>query len=501
MNLQYECFKPKVKVCLKKSKYKKSLKQLFFTLLIMSSATFTYSQANTRAEFVLQDSQTCYVFPVKTHGVLVQSEILPRSGKNETIKLDYYDVNLVKQKTDSFEISKCSDYTDSFQRDAFNYVLKWEKGNKFSLITTDFNSYKSSVFTGELPSQIIIYQFAVFGKYLYIRCSISKQNSLLQINLETKKQTKLPLRIEDVRRGDLYSKDLIVLGDELLVFVQAETGTKSTDLYMFKYSLDGQLLKTINLTQDINEIILEVQVAAIDDKVILSGTYSKTNTEFSQGIFFAELNDNKVVNPRFYNFLQLKKFAYNLSEKSQGAIDRKNEKLENKNVELMINTLAVIHAVQQENNGYLLACEFYTPDVMSNMFIFYTHAVLLKLNKKGDLMWDESIKIEKIGSNSYVKAKNVSINENSSGDISMSFAKADNHIITKTLDMNGKVLKEKALDITLLCNKDTKAKRYYSTVDSWYNDNFIASGVLKDLSKTSKGKRNIFFLQKLNSNN
>lgn len=478
-----------------------SIKQLSFTLFIVLSALLTYSQPNNRAEINLQESQACYVYPLKTYGVLVQSEITPKSGKNETVKLEYYDINLVKQKTDSFEILKCSDYNASFQRDALNYVLKWEKGNKFSLISTDFNGYKSSVFTGELPSQIIVYQFVVLGKYLYIRCSISKQNTLLQINLETKKQIKLPLRIQDVRRGDLYSKDLKVLGDELLVFVQAEISAKSTDLYMFKYTLEGKLLKTINLTRDINEIILEIQASIIDGNVILSGTYSKTSTEFSQGVFFAELKSDNVVNPRFYNFLQLKKFAYNLSEKSQGAIDRKNEKLENKNVELLINTLAVVHAVQKTSDGYLLACEFYKPDVMSSMFIFYTHAVLLKLNKKGDLLWDESIKIEKIGSNSYVRAINVSINVSSSGDINMSFAKADNHIITKSLDMNGKVLKEKTLDITSFVNIETKAKRYYSTIDAWYDDNFIASGVLKVASKTSGGKRNIFFLQKLNSNN
>jgi hypothetical protein len=317
--------------------------------------------------------------------------------------------------------------------------------------------------------------------------------------METKKQTKLPLRIEDVRRSDLYSRDLLVSGNEVFVFVQAEISAKSTELYMFKYSIEGKLLNTINLTKDINEKILETKVSVIDGRVMLSGTYSKTNSDYSQGAFFAELVNDNVVNPRFYNFLQLKKFSSYLSEKSQGAIERKSDKLEDKNTELLINTFAIIHAAQKVQDGYLLACEFYIPDPSYQNYISFTHACLLKLNLQGDLLWDESIKMNMLG-NGFTRRPVVAVNENSSGNITMSFARLKN-IVSKTMDKNGKVLKENVLDIKSLSNSDSKIKGNSYSLDSWYENFFIASGFQKVTSKATKEKREIFFMNKLSSDN
>jgi hypothetical protein len=501
MNSQSRCHNKTKgsKDCYQNSKWNTILKSLCLTLFILFSVLLTYSQTITRAEIDLRDSQSCYVFPVKAHGVLVQSEIIPRSGKKETVILDYFDVNLIKQKTDSFEILKCSDYYDSFQNEALNYILLWDKDNKFSLFTADFTSYKSTVFNGEMPSQIVVYQFAVLGKYLYIRCSINKQNTLLQINMETKKQTKLPLRIEDIRRNDLYSRDLQVLNDELLVFIQADINNNTSDLYMFKYSSEGKLLKTINLSKNIDEKIFEVKTTVIDNRILLSGTYAKTNSDYVQGVFFAELKDDQVVNPKFYNFLHLKNYGKFLTEKEQAAIERKSKKLADKDAELFINTYAIVHAVQKISEGYLLACDYYIPDPSSLNFISYTHASVLKLDQKGDLMWDESIKINMLGSG-FSRPPLVAVDENSFGCINMSFARGKN-IMSKTLDKNGKVLKEKVLDFKSLSSADTKTKGLSTKVDPWYDGYYIASGLQKVTSKSTKGKKDIYFIMKLSAEN
>jgi len=285
----------------------------------------------------------------------------------------------------------------------------------------------------------------------------------------------------------------------VFVFVQAEISAKSTELFMFKYSLDGKLLNTINLTKNIDEKILETKVSVIDGRVMLSGTYSKTNSEYSQGAFFAELTNDNVNNPKFYNFLQLKKFSAYLSEKAQGAIERKSDKLEDKNTELLINTFAIAHPMQKVHDGYLLACEFYIPDPNSLNFIFFTHACLLKLNLTGDLQGDESIKLDMIG-NGFTRRPVVAVNENSSGDISMSFAKLKN-IVSKTMDKNGKVLKEKVLDIKSLSSSDSKTRGNSYSLDSWYDNFFIASGPQKVTSKSTKEKKDIFVLNKLSSDN
>ena len=94
----------------------------------------------------------------------------------------------------------------------------------------------------------------------------------------------------------------------------------------------------------------------------------------------------------------------------------------------------------------------------------------------------------------------VAINENSSGDISMSFVKLKN-IVSKTMDKNGKVLKEKVLDIKSLSSSDSKTRGNSYSLDSWYDNFFIASGPQKVTSKTTKEKKDVFILSKLSSDN
>ena len=501
MNSPTTCIQSTAEVVFQNNYRNKAFKEIGYTLLFVFSVLLTYAQTNVRAEVDLQDNQSCTAIPVQSYGVILQSTIAPRSGRNGKYKLDYFDKDLVKQKSDSFSIANSSTLYYSFQKDGVNYTLNADNDKAFSLITADFHGYNSSIFNGELPSKTDVYQFVVVGQYLYIRCAISNQNTLLQVNMKTKKQTRLQLHIDDVRRGDLYSRDLQILNNELLVFVQADISNKTSDLYMFKYSMDGKLLKTINLSANIDEKMFDVKTAVIDNKILVSGTFAKTNSDYAQGIFFAELVSDEVVNPKFFNFLQLKNFSTYLTDKAQGAIERKNEKLANKDAELYINTFALVHTVLKSADGYTITCEMYVPNYVSGSLVnyYYTHAVILKLNIAGKLQWDQSIKLETDLGDTYLR-QIVATNESSTGDISMSFVKR-NTLTTKSMDKNGKVIKEKSLDIKSLSSADTKTRRNISTVDPWYENYFLASGFQRVASKSTKEKKDIYYMNKLSSDN
>ena len=127
------------------------------------------------------------------------------------------------------------------------------------------------------------------------------------------------------------------------------------------------------------------------------------------------------------------------------------------------------------------------------------HAVLLKINTEGKLQWDQSIKLETDLGDTYLR-QIVATNESSKGDISMSFVKR-NTLTTKSMDKNGKVVKEKSLDIKSLSSADTKTRRNISTVDPWYENYFLASGFQRVVSKSTKEKKDIYYMNKLSSDN
>jgi hypothetical protein len=467
------------------------------------------AQKNNLVEFDVDDDYIdATVIPVKEKGLLYVSFSKVKSSKNDKFSIAYYSKDLTKQKTESFSVEPKSYVFDAFADQDINFTLVLDNDNHYSLIYTDLTKQKSSKTDGELPKNTYVQQFVILGNYLYIRAVVGKQNSLLQINLTNKSLKEMPIRIGDNRRNNIYPQDIQVVDNELLAFVKVDIDKKTVDLYMLKYSKDGQLLKTINLTKDIKEKIVKLEACVIDGKVLLSGTYSKSKDEYAQGVIFAELTDDKVINVKLYNFLDLENFTSGMSNREQKAIDRKKDYQNDKNKELFINLFMVIHPLEKTSNGFCLVGEAYKPiyattygangTSYSTLVGFnYTQAVVLMLDNTGKLIWDQSLKMDVDVLPNKVK-KYVTVSENSSGDITLSFAE-ESKIKSKSMNASGSVINDNLTDMAKIDDRSSKAKRITAIVEPWYKNYFISYGTRIIPGNQSSKRKQVFFINKISA--
>lgn len=472
------------------------IKQFNLIFILIFSTLISKAQEITKAELDINtDLNFVIASPVDEYGLLCQQFSEKKSNQKGNCQLDFYSNQLIKQKTEILTIEDRCYNSVVFHKDEKNYTLFTSKSNRFTLVTADLKTYTTAQISGSLPSNSSIFQFVVLGNYAYLQAMIGKQTSLLQINIITGKLQQFPILIKDTRQRMLSLKDIQVLDKELLLFIRYDIDSRNVDLYLSKYDIAGQQIKAINLTRKISEKIISVKTSNIDGKLILSGTYSKTSADFSQGMFFAELVNDEVVNFKPYNFLHLNKPPAHLSQKEQAALTRKSDHLEDKNTELLMNSLMLIHAAEKSEKGYKIVGEMYTAVYWGNTVSYlFNQAILLKLSNSGELIWDENMKMDfgpDYGTGLY---NMVSVTENQAGDISMAFVKK-NEIISKTMNSNGKVIKENKVDINALNNN--KTKRTFSSIEHWYSKYYIASGLLKTASDATKEKKDVLFLNKI----
>ncbi len=505
----YSCsLSPSKKVFLKSSiDPLKSIRSFNLVFILLVISIQVSAQNSKRIELELDDNFIdATTTPVKEFGFLYQSFARDKSSKNDKYNVSYYSKELVKGKTESMPVKHNAFIFYSYQERTVNYTLFLDKNNYYALVTTDLNSQTSTKTEGELPKLTKVDQFVIVGNYLYLRAIIGKQNSLIQINLTNKKLQDMPIHIGTIRRNDINPQDLQVIDNELLAFVEAETDKKTADLYLLKYNKDGRLQKTINLTKDIHEKIINLEASLIDGKILLAGTFSKTRSGSSQGVFFAELNQDKVINVKFYNFLDLEHFSSTLGNRAQKAVERKKNYSNDKNKELLLNTLTIIHQVEKVKSGYCVIGEIYEPIYvtqrsptggMSRVLAGYnySHAIVLKLDATGNLLWDESLKMG-FDVETYNLLRYVSFSETISGDITIAFADR-NKINTKTMNYGGTVINENTSDMAVSEARKDKAKRTTTVIEPWYENYFIAYGTQLIPGNHSTKRREIFFIEKL----
>jgi hypothetical protein len=349
------------------------------------------------------------------------------------------------------------------------------------------------------------------GKAVF-KTNHSKISILVIVDLKTGATKGIPFRIEDYGRTDVTIEDYQVYDNEILTFVNAKKNSKNIDLFIWKLNYNGDQTEFYNVTSGIEEKLITVQATKIEEKYVLTGTFSRNKQATSQGIFIAEVANKKLNFMKFYNFLELKNFKDYLPQKQQDKIERQKERKEGYGKELLLDFNIATHPIISTKDGYEFLGEAYKPTYrttstgmgmngMSNYTtVFdgyqYTHAVLAKFDKQGKLLWDNTFTMSASKKPMKVK-KFIKFMQNDS-NLNLVFS-SYNSIISKSFNpISGSEIKSVSQEIIDTYNSNDKVKRSYSDIEYWYDDNFIAFGEQVIINKEAeKRKRTIIFLNKI----
>lgn len=484
-------------------------RKIFAGCLILQSFLI-YSQTTTnRIELDLNGDFTNFnVLPLTSEGLLLQSNADQAKKGQLEVKYDFYDSELQLKGTQSVFVKERTQSVDTYQKDHTNYTLIRNKRDYIAVISTDFNTQQVTKVESAYSDEAELSGMKVFNNKAVFKAIERKTNSIIIIDLKSGALEEVAFNFGNYRRGDVEIEDFQVFDDEILVYVNAKNNRKSEDLYVATLDLNGKQKDFYKVTTDINEKLINISATKVADKYILTGTYSKTKSDLSQGLFFAEIQNSKLNFIKFYNFVDLQNFTNYMSDRQQQKIERLNERASNKNKELVLNYNILNHPVKVVDSGYIFLGEAYYPTyvtITSNNGtttyfdgFFYTHGVIAKFDKEGNLVWDNSFELAPDYKPMKLK-KFISLGTNESM-VDLSFGNLK-ELIYKQIDAkSGKVLLHDVNEIIDTKLEGDKIRKSFSDVTFWYKNYFIAYGAQTVTNNSEERRRSIFFVNKIKLN-
>lgn len=445
------------------------------------------------------------VFPLENKGLVLISNA--EKGKDDAleIKTDFYNTELQLIDSKSVYIKDRSSVTKSYQENGINYSLFQNKRDYVAVVVS--NSNDNTVKKIETTYSSDRYFSDIIAKHnkVYFTTINDKKEVLVIIDLESDSIKETPIEIDDVKFKDLTIKEFQVVEDEVIVYLNRRNSKTSSDIYIATLDLLGNLNDIINITEGIDEKLISIAATKVDSKYIITGTYSKTKSDMSQGIYLAEISDKKLQFIKFYNFVDLNNFTSFMSDRNQRKIERRAEDAEKNDKEYLVNYNIKTHDIKVLDDGYTFIGEAYIPihvyvnngRIATRQFsgYSYSHAVICKFDFLGNMIWDNSLKMYPRSRTFYVKQFiRASYFDNS---VDLSFGDV-NKLVYKKIDLvTGATLKDKDVEFVNIDLEGDKVRRTNNSLESWYDNYFVAFGTQVLTNSDAKGKRKVFFLNKV----
>lgn len=499
-----------------------NLKYSSILLVIVTISLKAYTQISfeQRLEIELKDGYSNEeIIAFGNKGLILRSRSEKAVNNQFEWKYDLYDTDLQFVDSRNFMLDKKFSLNSTFSSKDADYTLFANNKGEYRLVTVEPENLELYDQSGSLPSKMRVNRMAVFGDYAYLQGSIKKSHILFVINWRTGDQKTFPIEIPGYQYKKLTVENFQILenSDDMFLYVQVAVEKKRADMYVVHLNKEGELIDITNFSEDIPKNIVTISASRVDkNEYIYSGTYSTKYAGLSEGLFFSSTQNGKLKYFRNYNFLDLKNFLSYLPEKRQEKILDKKEKKESKGKEFSLSYYIANHDVFLISDGYLFLGEAYYPTyrtvtytsvsngitIVNTYQVFdgyqYTHAILAKFNTDGELVWDQCFEMWPAYKPFTVK-RFISVSLSKDESVDMVFS-SYNRIVSKSVDMDGAVLKDKQSDEIQTDYQGDKSKRSFSNLDYWYDNYFLAYGNQKIINKEEKGverKRLVYFINKI----
>lgn len=487
------------------------------TLLLVLISCFTtnlFAQKITqfdRVEINIDDiDDDIDIFPVGKYGALTTwVDAKKRSDDKIEYTFKLYDSDFKEVWEKRMDIDKNLYISrDEFINDKLYIVFKNAKKGLFSILSFDPVKRKLYFESFNVIPKFLIDEFTVLSdRYLYASGTVKKNVVLTLYDLQTKKSSVLPINIKEKITIDNLSLDQ--KGNQVNVSIIKRLSKKESELVMRSYS-GSNLVNELELDGDENILVLTAKISTInqDEKVIV-GSYAQ-NGRYANGIYFSKIENGRIVKMNYYNFTDLKNYFNYLSEKQQARVENKMAKKKSKGKNALINTYLLMHDVEFVNNKYIVVAEVYIPTYRTETYTTYvngravtnsrqvfdgwlfTHTVALAFDENGRLLWDNSLDMGDI--KSFVLSEKVRVSFTEKNEIILAYCSSTQIKTTKFVDERPA---EKVVEKMRKTDEEDKVKRTISTVEPWYDSNFILYGYQKIKNKEDKTKRSVVYFSKV----
>ncbi|MEI9917872.1 MAG: hypothetical protein WDO14_03610 [Bacteroidota bacterium] len=368
------------------------------------------------------------------------------------------------------------------------------------------------------PSQFLVTKDAILvGGYFNYRPIV------LYYSIASGQSKILPGFYNDV--GDLDQMRADADGN-IDIIVSGKSVTRRRSLWIRNYDKFGDLSKTILLKADEDKhLIYGRSVGQPGGNQIVCGVYGRY-TEFSRGVFIANIDPYGEYAIKYYNYADLDKFFHYMKASREKRVKERIQRRRIKGKKSKFNyRLMMDEFLQLGDNEFLMLGEAFYPHYAyastrvygpgagtysrgvnpysrSGDLVFdgyqYTHAVVIGFDKDGNLKWDNSFEINDIRSMTLEQFVKLHPEKDK---VSLLYL-FDNVVRSKVIQ-NSEVLEGKSYDQLRTGSPDDVVRErdtQQTKLDYWYGDVFYASGIQNIRKKDDLNApihRRVFFINKI----
>ena len=288
-------------------------------------------------------------------------------------------------------------------------------------------------------------------------------------------------------------------------------------MQVYSFDSKGSMLEKNILFPDGKKTLQFGRIITHEDRKLIAGTYGRRRSEYSRGLFIAELTgDREAV--EFYNYADLTNFFEYMKEKKVRRVKDRIERRKKAGKKLRFNYRLRVHDILRSGEDYILLAEAFYPKYKHNSYyssgftyygsalsnlVFdgyhYTHAVLVGFNSEGNITWDNCIEINDVEKYTLDQVVEVSVE----GEKILLYYNNENELNIKIINKD-KVVKDKSSGEIKLQDNEYIGRNIFtngkSGVIKWHDSSFYAYGVQKIMNeKTDEIKINkkVFFINRV----
>ena len=499
------------------------LKHLFIYFILALCGFLLPGQINQplRLEVELKREDNHYmVMSMKEKGIVLFRELenIPETRKKawEVVKLDSVLQNVLTQN-----------YYLDFQAELLGYEYR---ANHFYLLfrmgeyhKDDLKIIKINMDTGESVhfdiKQIVpvnLTEFTIIGNAALLGGYVNYRPALIHYSFDTKKIKVLPGIYRN--HSELIELNIDETNNTFTVLLSERTRDKLSTIAVKRFNAKGDLLLNTLLEPLPNSSILYGRTTSYSKQhQFIVGTYSHKRSQYSRGIYIADLDPNTPEKPKitYFNYGDLKNFFSYMKAKRAARVKERVERRKVQGKKVRLNYRFMVHDIIKANENFLMIGEAFYPKYGSGGYYGgysygpgaygqtfegykYTHAVIIAFDSDGKLVYDNSFEINDVLT--YQLDQLVSINVQDD-KIVLLYTYED--IIRSKIIQGDEVIEGKAFNEIELAFEDDIVGNNNSEVSglkAWYGDYFFAYGVQKIKNLRASGielRREVFYINKI----
>ena len=469
---------------------------LLAAFIIISSAVS--AQVTARVEFPYKEYKNVHTFPMGENGaLLLMFEKKTQDGKR-WLKLRHYDTNLELNAIDSVEVDKDMEVFGNKIDEGTCYTMLRDGGD-FEIVAYNTTTHEIKVLDGEYSRKASMRELTIGDGYMVFSSTQRKLDRIGIVNLTTGASHFIDMHLKGVRDKDIFVMENTIIDNEVNALVRV-----GRDVLLVRYGMDGDMRSIICLTENISEKILSASIQKSAGRYFVTGTYTTGKKANSQGFYFAQLEDEKFKFIKFYNFLDLKNFTEFMTDKAKAKVERKKQKAEEKGKELTMNYLITSHDVIEEDGYFYYIAESYYP-TYSYLYngrstiqvfdgYFYTHAILIKFDAEGNVIWDNCFPMHPAYHPFYIKHF-ISANLGDK-DLNAIFTDGKNLVKKSFSKADGTVTQDRNVEMIKTGNDEEDVKKSFTNSDYWYGKNFLIYGNQVVKNNVTHDRQRVIYINK-----